>query len=461
MEISSNKQNPIGTEKISTLLYKFSVPAIIGMTINALYNVVDRMFIGNSADLGTNGLAAITICFPAMIIMMSIGILFGVGGATVFSINLGKGDIKKADKSLGNATAMLIILGLFITIIGELFLDKLLVFFGASTIILPYAREYMRVIFLGTLFQVIGMGMNNFLRANGKPKLSMMTMFIGAGINVILDPIFIFVFKMGMTGAALATIISQLVSMIWGLYHFIKKDEIHRIRLKNMKLEKSLSLEIISLGMPGFLLQLASCILTMVLNSSLLKYGGDLAVSVMGIVNSIQLLLILPIIGVNQGLQPIVSFNYGAGKYDRVKEAVLLGIKVSTIISILGFLLSQFAPGILVSMFNRDPELLKFGTYALKTWFKMTIFAGFQIIAANFFQAIGKPKRAMFLTLTRQVLFLIPAIIIFSKIWGLNGILNAAPFADITSAFVTAIFFISFIKNFTSVSSNNYKDTLV
>lgn len=442
--------NPLGYEKISKLLYKFSVPAIIGMTVNALYNVVDRIFIGNSPDLGANGLAAITICFPAMIIIMSVGILLGQGGATLFSISLGKGDNETADKTLGNATSMLLILGAIITIFGSLFLDKLLILFGASETVLPFAKEYMRIIFIGTLFQVIGMGMNNFLRSDGKPKLSMATMFIGAGINIILDPILIYGFRMGMSGAAIATITSQFISMIWSVHHFLKKDALHRIQKKYLKLDFKLCKEIIALGMPGFILQLANSSLALLLNSYLLKYGGDIGVSAMGIVNSLMTLLILPVIGLNQGLQPIVSFNYGAQRYDRVKKAVKLAIVAGVSITTIGFILSHLVPNILVSMFNREPELLKSGVHALKVWTLCLPVAGFQIIAANFFQAIGMPKRAMLLTLMRQVIALMPCIVILAPIMGIDGILFAAPIADALSAVVTAMFFFPFIKKFTN-----------
>lgn len=442
--------NPLGYEKISKLLYKFSVPAIIGMTVNALYNVVDRIFIGNSPDLGANGLAAITICFPAMIIIMSVGILLGQGGATLFSISLGKGDNETADKTLGNTTSMLLILGAIITIFGSLFLDKLLILFGASETVLPFAKEYMRIIFIGTLFQVIGMGMNNFLRSDGKPKLSMATMFIGAGINIILDPILIYGFRMGMSGAAIATITSQFISMIWSIHHFLKKDAKHRIQKKYLKLDFKLCKEIVSLGMPGFILQLANSSLALLLNSYLLKYGGDIGVSAMGIVNSLMTLLILPVIGLNQGLQPIVSFNYGAEKYDRVKKAVKLAIVAGVSITTIGFILSHLVPNILVSMFNREPELLKSGVHALKVWTLCLPVAGFQIIAANFFQAIGMPKRAMLLTLMRQVIALMPCIVILAPIMGIDGILFAAPIADALSAVVTAMFFFPFIKKFTN-----------
>lgn len=439
-------ENPLAYENINRLLYKFSIPAIIGMTVNALYNVVDRMFIGNADYLGAKGLAAITISFPAMIIMMSIGILFGVGGATLFSLSLGRGHVNKAEKILGNVISLSLISGLIITIIGSLFLDDLLKLFGASQSILPYAREYMRIIFLGTVFQVTGMGLNNLLRADGKPKLSMTTMFIGAGTNIILDPIFIYILKMGMAGAALATIISQLISVIWAIQPFLSKSAKHRLRLINMKLNSNLAKEIIVLGMPGFILQLANSLLNMLLNNSLASYGGDIAVSTMGIINSVLTLLILPIIGLNQGLQPIVSFNFGARQYNRVKEAVKKAIIAGVVFSSFGFLIVQIFPQVLVGIFNRDPELLRFGSHAIRIWLMCLPVVGFQIIGANFFQAIGESKKAMFLTTTRQVLFLMPSIIIFAKIWGLNGILFAAPFADALAASITFAFFYKFIK---------------
>lgn len=446
--LNNSIENPIGYEPVSKLLVKFAVPAIIGMTINALYNVVDRIFIGNAPSLGPNGIAGITICFPVMIIMMAIGILFGQGGATLFSISLGRGDMKKADKVLGNAFAMSIISSILFMTIGLIFLDKLLILFGASKDVFPYAKEYMSIILCGSLFQMIGMCMNNFLRADGKPNLSMITMFVGAGTNIILDPILIYWLDMGMTGAALATITSQFLSMVWGSYHFITKKAVHIITFETMKLDKKIAMNIISYGMPGFLLQLANSVLNFILNTYLLRYGGDIAISGMGIVNSLQTLLVLPMIGLMQGLQPIISFNYGAKKYDRVKKATNITIAVATIISVVGFLISHLAPELLVAMFNRDTQLMKFTVYALKSWLMMLPIVGFQIIGANFFQAIGKPKMSMVLTLLRQVIVLIPSIIIFSSIWGLNGIVHAAPFADLVSAMVTSFFYFRFMRDF-------------
>lgn len=439
--------NPLGEEKVSKLIVKFSVPAIVGMTVNSLYNIVDRIFIGNSPDLGTYGLAGITIGFPIMIILLSIGILFGVGGATLFSIKLGEKKQEEAENALGNAFVLLIISGIIFIILGQIFLRPLLTLFGASEVVLPYSTEYMRVIFFGAVFQVVSMGMNNFIRADGNPKIAMLTMFLGAGINTLLDPLFIYVFRMGMTGAALATILAQLISATWVVSYFFSKKSRSKLRLKYMKLKPSFITKITSLGLPGFSLQLANSLMNVILNKSLLIYGGDIAVSGMGIINSLQTILLMPIIGLNQGVQPIISFNYGARKYGRVKTAVKLAIIAATAAVITGYIVTRMFPEQMIALFNRDPELLKFGSYALITWFLCLPVIGFQIISANFFQAIGRYKSAMFLTLTRQVILLIPAIIIFPRYWGLNGLLHAAPFADFFSALLTGIWFYYGIKN--------------
>ncbi|MDF2951661.1 MAG: family efflux transporter [Anaerocolumna sp.] len=274
--------NPLGEEKVYKLLIKFSLPAIVGMMVNAIYNIVDRIYIGNSSSLGANGIAGITISFPIMIILMALGILFGVGGATLFSMKLGEKKIEEAETALGNAFVMLLLAGFLFMILGQITLKPILIAFGASNTVLPYAISYMRVIFFGAVFQVVSMGLNNFMRADGNPKLAMLTMFLGAGTNIVLDPIFIYVFNMGMEGAALATIISQGFSFIWVVSYFL------------------------------FALQVASSILNAVLNNNLYLYGGDIAVSGMGVVNSLQTLLIMPVIGMNQGVQPIISFNFGA-----------------------------------------------------------------------------------------------------------------------------------------------------
>lgn len=439
--------NPLGEEKVSKLLVKFSVPAIAGMMVNALYNIVDRIYIGNCEELGSFGLAAITIGFPIMIMLLAIGILLGVGGATLFSIRLGEKQQENAENALGNAFVLLIIAGLLFMISGQIFLKPLLMLFGASEAVLPYSMEYMRVIFFGSVFQVVSMGMNNFIRADGNPKIAMMTMFLGAGINTLLDPLFIYIFRMGMTGAALATILAQAISAVWVVAYFTGKRSRNKLKLKYMKLKLNLAARIISLGLPGFFMQIANSLLNMILNKSLFIYGGDIAVSGMGVINSLQTILLMPIIGLNQGLQPIISFNFGAKKYSRVKNAVKLAILAATVIVVSGYIITRLFPGQLIALFNREPELINFGSKALIRWFFCMPVIGFQIISANYFQAVGRPRSSMFLTLTRQIIFLIPAVIIFPRFWGINGLLYAAPFADFFSVLLTGIWFYYGIKN--------------
>jgi putative MATE family efflux protein len=433
--------NPLGTEKISKLLFKFSIPAIAGMMINALYNVVDRIYIGNSPDMGTDGIAGITVGFPIMIVFLALGVLFGVGGATNFSINLGRKNYTEAENYLGNTFSLLILAGVLFAIIVRINLETILLFFGASEAILPYAMEYMKIIAFGAPFHIVSIGMNHFIRADGNPKLAMYTMFLGAGTNIILDPIFIYGFKMGMAGAALATIISQFFSFLWVTSYFIGKHSRNKLKIEYLRLKSNLTGKITTLGLPGFSLQLATSALNAILNKNLVFYGGDIAVSGMGVINSIQTLLIMPIIGLNQGVQPIISYNYGAKNYERVKDAAKLAIKAATIIVSFGFIITRLFPVQLISLFNRNTELIKFGKSAIFAWFLCFPVVGFQIVGSNFFQAIGRPKSAMLLTLTRQLILLTPAIIIFPRLWGVEGILYAAPFADFLSFLLTATFF--------------------
>lgn len=444
--------NPLGVDKISTLVRKFSIPAIIGMMVNALYNIVDRIFIGNSEKLGANGLAAITISFPLMILLIAFGVLFGIGGATLFSMKLGDEKKEEAEQALGNAFVLLVISGILLTVFGEIYMKDILYLFGSSDMIYPYAKEYATIILVGAVFQITGMGMNNFMRADGNPKLAMLTMFFGAGTNIILDPIFIFGFDMGMSGAALATILSQTISFVWVTWYFISKKSQNKIKLAYMKLKWNVTIKIIMLGLPNFFLQLANSMLNTILNNGLRQYGGDIAVSTMGVINSIQTLILMPIIGLNQGVQPIISFNFGARKLERVKNAVLLAIKVATSIVVAGYLMIRIMPSQLIRMFSNDAELIEFGVFALQAWLFFLPLIGFQIIAANFFQAIGKAKSAMLLTLTRQLILLIPALLILPHFYGLQGILYAAPCADLGATIITFIWFGLEMKRMSNIS---------
>ena len=342
---------------------------------------------------------------------------------------------------------MLLISGLLITLFGQVFMDRLLVFLGASENILPLSKEYMRIIFIGSTFSVITLGMNSFLRAIGKPKIAMVSILISAGLNIILDPIFIFVFNFGMFGAALATIIAQFLSAVWIMSYFLRGKSEYNVTLKDMSPDVSLIGTITSFGLPGFLMQVSNSLLNVILNNNLQTYGGDIAVSAMGIVNTVQILMIMPIIGLNQGVQPIVSYNFGAKKYQRIKDTEKLAITIATAICLIGWIITRIFPEQIVTLFNQESELIEFGRFAILTWFWMVPFVGIQMLGSSFFQAVGKPKVSLFLTLTRQVIFLIPAVIIFARLWGINGLMYAGPVADGVSALVTTVLFINGIRN--------------
>ncbi|QVL37522.1 MATE family efflux transporter [Aminirod propionatiphilus] len=435
------KTDSLGTDRVSALLVRFSFPAIVGMVVNALYNVVDRVFIGNAPGLGAHGLAGITIGFPIMIALQSIALMIGVGGATLFSIKLGEGKNEQALEVLGNGFSLLLVGGTIFLLLGQVFLFPLLQLFGASDVILPYSAAYMRVIFFGAIFQVTSMGLNNFLRADGQPKLAMITMFMGAGTNIVLDALFIYGLKMGITGAALATILAQGASMTWILFYFLNRRSQSRIRWKYMRLRPAMVQNILLLGLPSFALQISNSILGVVVNRSLLLHGGDIAVSVMGVINSVQTLILMPIIGLDQGVRTIVSFNFGARRHDRIRETERLAITAATLYALIGWVLTRLFPVQIISIFNREPDLVRFGVTAIRVWFWCLPVVGFQVLGANFFQAIGRPGSAIVLTLARQGFLLVPAILLFSRQWGIDGILYAAPFADGLSALITAISF--------------------
>lgn len=453
----------LGEMKVSKLLMKFSIPAIVGMLVNALYNVVDRIFIGNG--IGSEGIAGITISFPIMLIMMAFAMLIGIGANSLVSIRLGENKKEEAEGIFGNALIMLILISLSITVIGSIALNPLLKLLGASEQILPYARDYLKIILLGAVFQAIGMGMNNFIRAEGNPKIAMYTMLIGAIINTILDPIFIFGFHWGMRGAALATITAQAVSAIWVMRYFLSGKSLLKIHRKNLKLKASVVSKIIALGAAPFAMQLAASVQNFIMNTSLATYGGDIAISGMGVVNSIVTLMIMPVFGINQGVQPIIGYNYGAKKYDRVKEAYKLAVISATVIIIAGWIATRLFPVQFVSMFNNeDKELISFGTFAIKRFMMFFPIIGFQIVSSNYFQAIGKPKHSALLALSRQVLILIPALLILPRFFGLEGVVSAGPLADLTSSVVTGTFIFFEMKKLDdshkSTLINNVEDTV-
>lgn len=437
--INLERSKQMGEEKILKLIIKFSLPAIIGMLVNALYNIVDRIFIGNGVN--TDAIAGAAIGFPIMLIMMAFNMLIGLGANSLVAIRLGEQKKDEAEQIMGNAFVLLVSLSLIITVLGLLFLDPLLKLFGASKVVLPYAKEYMRIILFGSVFQSIGMGMNNFIRSEGNPRIAMYTMLIGALLNIILDPLFIFVFKWGIAGAAYATIISLAVSAAWVLYHFIYGNSVLKLHVNNFKLNTILIGKIVAIGAAPFMMQFAASILNAIMNRSLAVYGGDVAVAAMSAVMGITMLFLMPIFGISQGVQPIIGYNYGAQKYDRVKEALKLGIAAATIVVILGSIVTRLFPVQLISIFNsKDAALIAFGTHALKVFLIFMPVIGFQIISSNYFQAVGKPIQAGLLSLSRQVLILIPAMLILPRFFGVEGVLYAGPLSDLVSSVITGLF---------------------
>jgi putative MATE family efflux protein len=435
----------LGEEKVSKLLIKFSIPAITGMLVNALYNVVDRIFVGQG--VGKNAIAGITIGFPLMIVMMAFGMLVGIGATSLVSIRLGEHKKTEAERIFGNALTLLIGISVLLTFLGLVFMDPLLVAFGASKQILPYAKDYFRIILYGGVFQGIGFGLNNCIRAEGNPKIAMFTMLIGAITNTILDPLFIFTFKMGIAGAAWATIISMAVSAFWVLYYYLSGQSSLKLHWANLKLQPQVVWKIFAIGSAPFAMQLAASGITLVLNWSLVSYGGDLAISAMGIVNSILMLILMPVFGINQGAQPIIGYNYGARQFDRVKKALKLAALAATLVTTLGFIMVELFPHAIILLFNREKDLVNLGADALRKFLVLLPVIGFQIVGANYFQAVGKPKQAMTLSLSRQVLFLLPALLLLPRIHGLQGVFWAGPVADLLSSVVTGLWLFYELKH--------------
>jgi len=447
-----NKENErrklLGEEPVGKLLLKFSLPAMTGMIVNALYNVVDRIFIGKG--VGDLAIGGIFIGMPISLIIMAFSMLIGIGGNTLVSIKLGQNRKEEAERVAGNSFVLLILISLCISVFGLVFLKPLLNAFGASPSNFQYAYDYMKIILIGAPLQAIGFGMNNFIRGEGSPTIAMKTMLIGAILNTILDPIFIFVFNMGVQGAALATIISQGASAIWVLRYFFTGKSMLNVKKEYLKLKLDLVKDIVAIGLGPFSMQLAGSMVTVLLNNSLKTYGGDLANSSMAVINSVAMMVMMPVFGINQGSQPIIGFNYGAEKYDRVKETLKYAAIAATTITTLGFLITQFFPVKLYQLFisknGNLAEISMIGVPGMRIYLAMFPIIGFQVISANYFQATGRPKHAMLLSLSRQVLILIPALLILPRFFGLTGVWLAGPIADFTASLVTAYFVLKSIK---------------
>jgi putative MATE family efflux protein len=437
-----NAADRIGTERIGKLLLDFSVPAIIGMLVNAIYNIVDRIYVGQGVD--PLGIAGITVAMPVMMIMMAASMLIGIGANSLFAIRLGEGRRDEVEKIMGHAFALLFIVPGVVILFSLLFIDWILIdVLGASGDVFSYAKTYLRIILYGGVFSAMGPGINHFIRSDGHPLTSMLTQIIGAVINIILDPVFIFVFDWGIAGAAWATIISQFISFVWVMYYFNSRWTRLRFRLRDMRLEAALSLKITAIGFAPFAMQVAIGLVNILLNRSLFAYGGDIAVTAMGIVYSILVIIFMPLQGINMGAQPIIGYNYGAKKYNRVKKTFKWAVISATVFVCSGYVLIQLVPGFFISVFrNEEGPLMDLG---IKTLRICTIFLpvlGFQMFSSNFFQAIGKPLQGTILSLSRQILFYIPLLLTLPRFFGINGVFIAMPAADFCAVILSSFFII-------------------
>lgn len=426
-------------ENIGRLLVHYAIPAVIGTMVNALYNIVDRIFIGQG--VGALAISGLTLTFPILLFMQAFGMLIGAGSATRVSIHLGRKANDLADNVLGNAFTMTFIIGAITIVPSMIFLDELLHWFGGSDQTIPYAKDYLYIAIPGNLLATLSFSFNAIMRASGYPKKAMFTMMTGAVLNVILDPIFIFWLDLGIRGAAIATVISMVVGAALVMSHFIRKDSIVRFHAKYFRLRGSIVWNILTIGISPFSMQMAGSLVMVIMNNALKENGGDLALGANGIISSIVMLIVMLIIGLAQGMQPIVGFNYGAGHHDRVLSALKLAIFVATVITGIGCVSSLLFPRWLVSAFSTDQELMAITENGLRLTMLVFVFVGSQIIISQFFQSIGIAWKAMFLSLSRQFLFLIPAILLFPPMWGLDGVWLAQPFSDFIAA-VTAWFFL-------------------
>ncbi|MFV0520933.1 MAG: MATE family efflux transporter [Mangrovibacterium sp.] len=430
-----SQTNDLANKPISKLLLSYFIPAFIGVFINALYNIVDRIFIGQV--VGANALSGVSIIFPIMLAMTAFGMLLGIGGGILVSINLGKKAHEKAEKVLGTSFIMMMITSLVITLAGFLFKAPLLRMFGATATTIDYANEYLNIILIGTIFQLVGFALNSIIRSEGNAKIAMISMLISAGINIILDYVLVYKLGMGVGGAAIATVFSMAVLSVWVILHFHSSRAVVKMKVRNLKLNLAIAKEVCTVGIAPFSMQIAGALVQGIMTKKLILLGGDLAVGAMGIIVSISTLIIMSMAAINMAGQPIFGYNYGAHRFDRVKSCLKISIIAATCIGVCSFIVVQLIPGVLVRLFNNDsPELISMSTEGLRIALCTLPFDGFQVIAGNYYQSVGKPRIATVITLLRQIIVLIPLVFIFPKFWGLTGVWIAMPVSDIVAVIV-------------------------
>lgn len=425
----------LAKERIGKLLFKLSAPAMVGMLVQAMYNIVDTIFVGRA--VGFMGIAGLTIVFPIQILVMAFAQTIGIGGASIISRSLGSGDMERAHKTFGNIISLVILISAAVMLIGGLYLEPVLRIFGATESILPYAAEYLSIILFGTFFFVLAVACNNVARAEGNAKVAMNTMLISAGLNLVLDPIFIFGLNMGIRGAALATVLAQASMSLYLIYYFLSGRSTLILKMENLKIIPNIFRETMAIGASSFTRQASASIMVVIINNSLAFYGGDLTIAVFGVINRLLMFAFMPMFGIVQGLQPIIGFNFGAGNPDRVRKAIQMSILVTTGMSLVAFLSFMFFPEAFIRLFSSEQELIQLGTEAIRIITLALPLVGFQLIGASIYQALGKPLPALILSMSRQVLFFIPAVLLLPLYFNLQGVWMAFPAADILAFIVT------------------------
>ena len=436
-------ENPLGSEPVSSLLRRFAIPSVIAMLVSALYNMVDQLFIGHS--IGVLGNAATNVAFPLSMVCTSIGLLCGIGGAANFNLCMGRKEPEHAKSYVGNAISMLAILGVILCVAVQLFLRPMMLLFGATPDVIDYACTYTRITSIGFPFLIVTIGGSNLIRADGSPKFSMLCNLVGAIVNTILDPLFIFVFHMGMAGAALATITGQILSFALVVF-YLRGFKTLPLSLSDLKPNMACWARIAALGATPAFNQVAMMVVQIVMNNTLTHYGSnsvygsDIPLACAGIISKVNMLFFSFVIGISQGLQPIVSFNFGAQKYDRVKDAYKKAVFAATAISIVAFLCFQFFPRQIIGIFGSgSEEYLHFAERYFRIFLFFTFLNGIQPVSSNFFTSIGAPKKGIFLSLTRQIIFLLPLLLIFPYLFGIDGVMYTAPIADLAAASVSIV----------------------
>ena len=435
----SKSPHALGHEKIGKLLFEYSLPAIIAMTASSIYNIIDRIFIGQG--VGALAISGLALTLPFMNLGVALGALIGVGAATLVSIRLGEKRGEEASLILGNTVILNLIISTLYSVITLIFLDEILYLFGASGATLPYAKEFMQIILAANVFTHLYMGLNSIMRASGYPAKSMLITLFTVLVNLLLAPLFIFLFKWGIRGAAFATVIAQLSGLILTVIHFMKKSSFLHFMKGHFTFHKEIIRAIFSIGMSPFVINICACLIIIIMNLQLVKYGGDYAVGAYGIINSVLMCVVMIILGLTQGMQPIAGYNFGAQQPDRVRTVFIYTVIAATCISTTGFLMGEILPGQIARAFTDNSELINLSVTGIRIIMIMLPFVGFQIVTSNFFQSIGRAKISVILTLSRQVFFLIPALLILPYVFGLNGVWAAMPVADFFAILVTVFIF--------------------